>query len=154
MTTRDYRSWILYALDKTNVIVTTLTGCMVLYTRSTGVAYFAAGAVCCSLLVKLAKRFIRQPRPIHIEGRQKKSYGMPSTHSAVISYYAAYVVLACAYLPIHPSLPVSPVSRILPLFIVPPLSSVIAVSRIWLGHHTWPQVATGCIFEQLITSIH
>ncbi|KAI0634293.1 hypothetical protein C8Q77DRAFT_1217500 [Trametes polyzona] len=132
----------------TNAIVTTLTASVLLYTRSAGVAYFVAGALLCSLTVKVLKRCLRQPRPVVVvDGRRKKTYGMPSTHSAVITYYAAYISLACAYLPLHPSFPASPaLSRVLPPLVVVPLASTIAVSRIWLGHHTWPQVGAGVAY--------
>ncbi|KAI8989107.1 hypothetical protein BD414DRAFT_577814 [Trametes punicea] len=134
----------------TNLIVTTLTACVLLYTRSAGVAYFTVGAVLCSITVKLLKRCVRQPRPVTVVvngRRRKKSYGMPSTHSAVITFFATYISLACAHLPVHPSLPSSPVlTRLVPPLVVVPLASTIAVSRIWLGHHTWPQVAAGCAY--------
>ncbi|RPD61635.1 PAP2-domain-containing protein [Lentinus tigrinus ALCF2SS1-7] len=142
--------WWLYALDKTNAIVTTLTGCFVLYTGSAGAAYFATGAVLCSVTVKILKRFVRQPRPVIVNGRRKKTYGMPSTHSAVITYFATYISLACLYLPMHPSLPAS---RVLPVFLALPLATTIAVSRIWLGHHTWPQVGAGCVYGLLFAPL-
>lgn len=69
---------------------------------------------------------------------------MPSTHSATITFMATYVCLACTYLPVHPSFPASSITRVLPPFIVLPIAATIAVSRIWLGHHTWSQVAVGC----------
>lgn len=69
---------------------------------------------------------------------------MPSTHSAVITYYAAYTLLACLRLPIHSSLPASPLTRIVAPMIILPWSAIVAVSRIWLRHHTWPQVVVGC----------
>lgn len=78
---------------------------------------------------------------------------MPSTHSAVITYYAVYTVLACRYLPLHPSLPEGEVMRVLPLVIVIPWATTIAVSRIWLGHHTWPQVAAGCTYGLLFAPL-
>ncbi|EJF61727.1 PAP2-domain-containing protein [Dichomitus squalens LYAD-421 SS1] len=134
----------LYALDRTNRIVTSLTAVVVLYTRSAGVAYFAASAVLCSVTVKIIKRMVRQPRPyLIVRGKKKKSYGMPSTHSATITYFATYITLACAYLPIHPAFPSSPLMRIFPPLIVIPLASTIAWSRISLGHHTVFQVAAG-----------
>jgi dolichyldiphosphatase len=37
-------------------------------------------------------------------------------------------------------------SRILVPIIVLPWAALIALSRIWLGHHTWPQVAVGCAY--------
>ncbi len=61
---------------QTNTIVTSLTAAAVLYTRSAGVAYFAASAVLCSVTVKIIKRFVRQPRPVvTLRGKRKKTYG-------------------------------------------------------------------------------
>lgn len=71
---------------------------------------------------------------------------MPSTHSATITYFAVYVPLACAFLPLHPSLPDHAMSRIIPVSIVVPWAALIAMSRVWLGHHTWEQVAAGCSY--------
>ena len=85
---------------------------------------------------------------------------MPSTHSASITYFAselgfscvirlmlnprvAYIPLACAYLPLHRSLPQSSYTRLLPPILIVPCASLIAVSRIWLGHHTVAQVLVG-----------
>ncbi|EKM61360.1 uncharacterized protein PHACADRAFT_82915 [Phanerochaete carnosa HHB-10118-sp] len=138
--------------QQTNVVVTGLTAAVILYTRSAGIAYFALGAVVCSRTVKAIKRFIRQPRPLHSSSdHRKKSYGMPSTHSAVITYYAAYTVLASAYLPIHPTVPETPWTRIVIPFVVVPWATTIALSRIWLGHHTVPQVLAGCVHGVLFT---
>ncbi|KAH8119889.1 hypothetical protein DFH11DRAFT_15513 [Phellopilus nigrolimitatus] len=131
-----------FLLEKTNFIVTGLTACCVLYTRSAGVAYFAAGAVACSLSVKVVKRIVRQPRPLHLTpGRQ--SYG---THSATITHYAVYVLLACTCLPVHPSLPQGQISRVLPPIIVIPWAMGIVHSRIWLGRHTWLQCIAGSVY--------
>ncbi|KIM88596.1 hypothetical protein PILCRDRAFT_62374 [Piloderma croceum F 1598] len=129
---------------ETNLTVASLTACYLAYTRSAGVAYFGAGATMCSLTVKILKRILRQPRPVHKNGSHRKlTYGMPSTHSASITYYATYVPLACLYLPIHPSLPSSMLTRVVPSLVVVPWSILI---RVWLGHHTWPQVAVGCSY--------
>lgn len=68
---------------------------------------------------------------------------MPSTHSATITYFATFIPLACIYLPLHPSLPAAPNFRFLPPLIVLPWATLIVMSRVWLGHHTWPQVAVG-----------
>lgn len=62
---------------QTNPIVTFLTASCVILTRSVGVAYFAVGAAGCSVSVKLVKRLIRQPRPLHPVSR-KKTYGCVS----------------------------------------------------------------------------
>ena len=76
---------------------------------------------------------------------------MPSTHSAVITYYAAYTALASAYLPIHPMIPDTPWTRIIVPSIVVPWAAAIAISRIWLGHHTIPQVLAGSVHGILFT---
>lgn len=137
----------------------------------------------CSISVKLVKRVIRQPRPPHIPGRKAKvSYGyvsiwfprvseprvgcrterfanrlhsMPSTHSATISYFAIYILLASMYLPVHPSLgpPSEAVWRILPPLICLPWTISIMMSRVWLGHHTWPQVFAGASYGIAMASI-
>ncbi|KAI0322731.1 phosphatidic acid phosphatase type 2/haloperoxidase [Amylostereum chailletii] len=131
----------------TNIIVTGSTAAFLLHTRSIGVAYFALGAVSCSLTVKILKRLIRQGRPDPIVRKEKKkSYGMPSTHSATITYFGTYIPLACAFLPIHPSLSYSTFTRLWPPLVVVPCAILIAVSRVWLGHHTWPQVIVGCSY--------
>jgi dolichyldiphosphatase len=160
-----YVTYILQVLQslQTSLIVTALSAFFLLYTRSAGVAYFCAGGVMCSWSVKLVKLAVRQPRPPAHPSQKKTTYGyevslhfllpdmpmssflsMPSTHSATITYYAIYVPLACAYLPLHKSLPNETTSRILPLFVVIPWACLISVSRVWLGHHTWPQVIAGC----------
>ncbi|KAJ8520402.1 hypothetical protein ONZ45_g2792 [Pleurotus djamor] len=134
------------SIEQTNIIVTGLTAAFILYTRSAAALYFATGAVLCSLTVKLIKRAIKQPRPV-VEnklGKQKMSYGMPSTHSATILYYGTFVPIACTRLPIHPTLPTDPfVIRFAPSLIVVSYAYTVAASRVWLGHHTWKQVIAG-----------
>ncbi|KAH9982398.1 hypothetical protein BGW80DRAFT_1161103 [Lactifluus volemus] len=138
---------ILRFLDKTHVVVTAITACTVLYTRSAGVAYFSAGALACSITVKMLKRVLRQARPVQTTDRkQKQTYGMPSTHSATITFYGTYIPLACAWLPLHPSLPENTLFRPLATLLAVPWALAVAGSRIRLGHHTVPQVAVGCAY--------
>lgn len=144
-----------------------LTTYSILCTWSAGVVYFAIGAIFCTLSAKLAKGIIRQPRPPNPSGRKLKiSYGyvrtmprlslyrltdtttirlnsMPSTHATTISYYAAYIFLGCLYLPVHPTLPSGLSIPILLPLITLPCAITIVMSRVWLGHHTIPQVAAG-----------
>lgn len=69
----------------------------------------------------------------------------------MIAYYAAYTVLAALYLPLHYSLRYIPAVRLLALVVVVPWATAIAVSRTWLGHHTWLQVGAGCAHGLLFT---
>jgi len=140
------RKFVLRFLDKTSFVVTTLTAFTVLYTRSAGVIYFGAGAVACSASVKCVKQILQQARPAQTtHRRQKQTYGMPSTHSATIMFYATYVTLACAWLPLHASLPQSPFLRPFVALATISWAGVVASSRILLGYHTAPQVIVGCI---------
>ncbi|EKM82696.1 hypothetical protein AGABI1DRAFT_34460 [Agaricus bisporus var. burnettii JB137-S8] len=129
-----------------DTVVISLTAACILYTRSVGVVYFAAGASTCSITVKLIKRAIRQPRPpphVLVGRRVKASFGMPSTHSATITFFATYIAIASWCLPIHATLPDH--ARFVPI-VTTPLAMTIVMSRIWLGYHTWPQVAVGCAY--------
>lgn len=143
------KSFWLAFLDTTHVNVTAFTALFLLYTRSAGVAYFCAGAVSCSATVKLLKRAIRQPRPEKLGG--KRTYGMPSTHSATITFFAMYIILACLYLPTHHTLPSSALTRIVPPCVTTPWALLIVLSRVWLGHHTWPQVFAGVSYGLLFS---
>ena len=69
-----------------------------------------------------------------------RSCSMPSTHSASITFLATYILLASLHLPVHPLFPAN--IRLVP-FIVVPYASGVVWSRVWLGHHSWPQVLAG-----------
>jgi len=152
--------------SQTNTVVTGLTAVTLLYTCSFGIAYFCAGAVACTISVKCIKQILRHARPMQTTSRrQKQTYGyvadaddfvcsfsiprpsrMPSTHSATITFYGTYIPFACAWLPLHASLPESPLFRPFVAFVVVPWTCAIACSRVLLGHHTAPQVIVGCIY--------
>ncbi|TFK29925.1 hypothetical protein FA15DRAFT_630648 [Coprinopsis marcescibilis] len=136
----------LVLLDRSNIVVTATVAAFVLYTRSAGMAYFALSSVACAMVAKGLKLVVRQARPaaeLVMARRVKKSYGMPSTHSAVATFQCIYGVLASLYLPIHPSLPLRESDRWLPVLIIVPWAVSIIVSRIQMGYHTWPQVLAG-----------
>ncbi|EAU88553.2 DnaJ domain-containing protein [Coprinopsis cinerea okayama7 len=138
-------------LDRSNIIVTAVVSLFVLWTKSSGAAYFAACSLACAVVAKVIKRIVRQARPPAESAlRAKKSFGcqcapgsMPSTHSAVVSFQAAYVILACLNMPIHPSIPLQESQRLLPIVVIVPWAIAIMVSRVRLGYHTWTQVLAG-----------
>jgi len=131
---------VLYFYDQTNWVVISLTSSFIVYTRfSPGPVYFSIGAVAASRVAKILKLLLREKRP---EGsRLAKTYGMPSTHSSVISYYAAYTLLATLYFPRE--MPYASWPKWLPPLVVLPWAISIVFSRIWLGHHTLNQVLAG-----------
>ena len=71
---------------------------------------------------------------------------MPSTHSATISYYATYFPLACIYDNSDAFLPTQSVWRVVAPCVVVIWATLIAISRVWLDHHTQAQVAVGCLY--------
>jgi len=93
-------------MKKTNFTLHGLTACLILYTRSAGVVYFAIGAVFCGLSVKVVKEIIRQPRPPPINiipGRKlKASYGCVEARafyrSGVITDHEYFITTACRVL--------------------------------------------------------
>ncbi|KAI6028410.1 hypothetical protein F5J12DRAFT_888935 [Pisolithus orientalis] len=112
------------------------------------VIYFGAGSLACALSAKLAKQAIRQERPVN--GR-KVSYGMPSTHASACTFFATYAALASIYLPVHPR--IHPLLATHAPFVMIPWATLIVLSRVWLGHHTYPQVAAGVTFGICFASI-
>ncbi|KAF9532964.1 hypothetical protein CPB83DRAFT_589943 [Crepidotus variabilis] len=140
-------------LDRTDFTVAGITGASVFYTRSAAAAYYTAGAIFCSLSVKVIKRLVKQPRPPPTARKLKKTYGMPSTHSAAISYLATYIVLASMFLPVHPSFPPSINIRLLAPVVALPWAVAVVMSRLWLGHHTVPQVLAGASYGVALASV-
>lgn len=98
---------------------------------------------------KLLKLCVRQERPI---GTEKITYGMPSSHSTVITFFGVYLLSALILFPLH--------SRIKSLFsdnstgqdlklrvalgvIVLSSAGLVCWSRISLGYHSNAQVFAG-----------
>lgn len=75
---------------------------------------------------------------------------MPSTHASGCTFFAVSVLLSSFYLPLHSSL--HPVAVFAP-FVVVPWTCMIALSRVWLGYHTWPQVVGGVGFGVCFASL-
>jgi len=121
------------------------------YTRSVCAAYFCGAALGCALSVKVIKIFVRQPRPPGVT--TLKSYGMPSTHSAVVFFYAGTMVLASTTLPIHSSLLDVPDIRVWPPVVAAASAVVIASSRVWRGHHDFLQIAAGSLYGAVCSVI-
>ncbi|GAB1524598.1 hypothetical protein RhiTH_007752 [Rhizoctonia solani] len=144
---------------------------LVLLTRAAGIAYFGLGVIVVCMLAKKLKRMIRQPRPV---GTDKVTYGyvhllgagfpclkrpadlsMPSTHSAAITFYAVYIILAANLLPIHPAwhFPSSPYVRVIPSVISLPWATGVSLSRVGLHHHTMSQVGAGCLLGAITAGV-
>ena len=78
---------------------------------------------------------------------------MPSTHSAVMFFYAGAVVFASSSLPIHSSLPDHPGIRVWPPALAATSAIVVAFSRVWRGHHDFLQITAGSAYGAVCSFI-
>ncbi|CAK9784478.1 hypothetical protein CC85DRAFT_284742 [Cutaneotrichosporon oleaginosum] len=137
----DYPSALLWLLDETHVTVTAATAIAILWTRNAHCAWFAAGAVGSTVITRIIKRTIRQPRPPPpppstkpAPVRPKRTYGMPSTHSTALGFYFAYM---------WPLLPLVSSAVWGERVAVAAITALTLWSRVELGYHTVPQVVVG-----------
>ncbi|KAJ2390337.1 hypothetical protein GGI05_003243 [Coemansia sp. RSA 2603] len=120
--------------------VTLVVALTLVYYHNAPALHAAIGSVICCAVAKILKLAIKQNRPIHAT---RTSYGMPSTHSAAVAYFAAYLVHILDDLGHSGSLRLHRAHAFSALVIV--LSSVGALSRVFNGHHTLPQVLAGSL---------
>ncbi|KAL0093448.1 phosphatidic acid phosphatase type 2/haloperoxidase [Phycomyces blakesleeanus] len=138
--------FILALLSLAGTWVSVLTAILLLYIRSLHIVYFVVGSVLTAFAAKILKNAIKQPRPSHSSNvRSKISYGMPSSHSQVIAFFAVYIHLAFSANAIEYSL----VRSILVIF-VQLTAFLVAWSRVELGHHSLPQVLVGSVLGATI----
>ena len=121
-----------------------------------------------SIEAKLMKLLLQQPRPV---GATKfdKTYGMPSTHSCSIAFFAVYLSLCLLLLPLHPRLVSlfakfasnNPTTTLLDerkiqairvglATILVTTAGAVCWSRVKLGHHTSAQVLAGIALGGLV----
>lgn len=118
-------------------VVTLLTAAATSYctpfdAHSIVVPTFAGMSVVTAVFGKLLKRLINQSRP---DGAVKLDPGMPSSHAVALSYLATAAVIGLAHTS-HPYQTVLSIAVVL-------LAWYYAWLRVFLGHHTLPQVAAG-----------
>ncbi|CAI2163500.1 13424_t:CDS:1 [Funneliformis geosporum] len=103
------------------------------------------GLISLNFLASTLKIIIRQPRPYHMTissqpfmtTKLRKSYGMPSSHSAIFIYFATFVSLRL----FDSSL--LPLNKLLSSLMVYIIALLVLWSRVELGHHTTAQVLMG-----------
>ncbi|CAO3648872.1 unnamed protein product [Cunninghamella blakesleeana] len=118
---------LLTVLAKTRYVVSIITFIITITLRFMHFNYFVVGSCITAILAKLLKRSIKQPRPYG-----QKGYGMPSTHSQVIMYFATYAVLV-GY-------------QLMPFWLITFIclfAMAVVWSRVQLKHHTLSQVLVG-----------
>ncbi|CAG8587981.1 313_t:CDS:1, partial [Cetraspora pellucida] len=103
---------------------------------------------------EIMKRTIRQPRPTNSK-QQKKSFGMPSSHSTVIIYFATFISLQLHTISLHEFfsfISIYTTQTSINTLIKLTLSSIVSLtalsvvwSRVALGYHTRNQVIVGMV---------
>ncbi|KAI8090240.1 phosphatidic acid phosphatase type 2/haloperoxidase [Gilbertella persicaria] len=137
------RSPILNILSYTREIVIICTFFTLLYLQSIHVVYFIICAILTTLIAKVLKKIIKQPRPQ--QTKKKTSYGMPSSHSAAISFFTTY--LQCVVM----AIPGTKAKLFMLAFHC--FSLAVIWSRVSLGHHTRAQVIAGTFLGIVCASI-
>ncbi|CAO3565444.1 unnamed protein product [Mortierella alpina] len=84
------------------------------------------------------KRLVKQARPTEYLG---DGYGMPSSHSQFMAYFATYMVILMYRMGSSPGA----VSPHVVTFVVLIWSTLVIYSRVHLYYHTWQQVVAGTI---------
>ncbi|KAF9185819.1 hypothetical protein BGZ49_004241 [Haplosporangium sp. Z 27] len=96
------------------------------------------GQLANEVLNLILKRIVKQARPTEYLG---DGYGMPSSHSQFMAYFATYTVILMCRRGIEPG-------SIIPQAVCAAVtiwSSLVVYSRVHLYYHTWQQVLAGTI---------
>ncbi|KAF9094704.1 hypothetical protein BGX23_001709 [Mortierella sp. AD031] len=111
---------------------------VIITSRDLKPAVMLAGQLVNELLNLILKRLVKQARPTEYLG---DGYGMPSSHSQFMAYFATYIVILM-YRRSIASEPIVPhtVSAVVILW-----SALVVYSRVHLYYHTWQQVVAGTI---------
>ncbi|KAI0122826.1 hypothetical protein BJ170DRAFT_113655 [Xylariales sp. AK1849] len=118
-------------------------------TREVEIALLFAGQLACEALNFALKRLIKEERPRRMNG---KGYGMPSSHSQFVVYFAVSMVLflmlrhqpAGGQARRRNHTPMTLAERAAVSFLALCLAGTVAWSRIYLNYHTEKQVMVGC----------
>ncbi|KAI1292708.1 hypothetical protein EDD11_008708 [Mortierella claussenii] len=111
---------------------------VVLTTRDLTVILMLVGQLLNECLNFVLKRLVKQARPTEYLG---DGYGMPSSHSQFMAYFATYMVILM-YRSGASSGAISP--HIVSVLVII-WSSVVIYSRVHLFYHTWQQVVAGSL---------
>ncbi|KAF9920995.1 hypothetical protein FBU30_009032 [Linnemannia zychae] len=111
---------------------------VIITSRDLKPAVMLAGQLANELLNLILKRLVKQARPTEYLG---DGYGMPSSHSQFMAYFATYTVILM-YRRSIASEPLIPhtVSAAVVFW-----SALVVYSRVHLYYHTWQQVVAGTI---------
>ncbi|KAL9936372.1 hypothetical protein V8E36_004440 [Tilletia maclaganii] len=122
---------------------------IILYRRELTFINALIGQLGCEAINWGLKRLIRQPRPIGLSGVAEEGYGMPSSHSQFMGFFAAFFV--CHFVLHHPP-PRKPrtmvntmrrIEHFTFIVLIILMSLVVCYSRYYLLYHSVAQILVG-----------
>ncbi|KAF9955874.1 hypothetical protein BGZ70_010082 [Mortierella alpina] len=111
---------------------------VILITRDMKPAVMFAGQLANEAVNQMLKRLVKEARPTEYLG---DGYGMPSSHSQFMAYFATYTILLLNRRGVVPGDTISHVASVL----VVVWAALVVYSRVHLYYHTWQQVVAGTI---------
>ncbi|KAG2226728.1 hypothetical protein INT45_001075 [Circinella minor] len=130
-------------LSKAQPIVISLSIAILVYFRSIDLLFLFIGSTICAYVAKGLKRIIRQPRPLRTNDSsisKKDTFGMPSSHSQVMSFFA-YYTFRTVYR-----------DTLFAIFLYL-FTFLVLWSRVKMGHHTLAQVLVGTFIGAIMAHV-
>lgn len=116
--------------------------------------YMAIGQVANDIVNNIVKNYIKQDRPMKIEGFQenglRSGYGMPSAHSQFMAFFSIYLILRIWF----KWEGLSNLRKVLSTIGLFLLSFCVVYSRVYLHYHNWQQVLVGLLIGFITGSLH
>lgn len=123
---------------------------LILFRRDLHTIMFFAGAMINEILNLLLKYIIAEPRPV-LRGGLYTEYGMPSSHSQMMWFFAVYSILFLIFRLRHIS---NSVMELLWKVVVAvglvTTAGIVMYSRVYLLYHSWSQVLCGALVGILL----
>ncbi len=116
-------------------IVAIYTISVMVYSRCVHHLVFLFGLITSHEIAKLLKRIVKQPRP---DGAFLTSYGMPSDHAMFMVFISVYVMLL-----VFSRDNVKKSSQVLTCLFLCGMTSMVCISRVYLGVHSLEQIVVG-----------
>lgn len=124
-------------------------------TREIEPCLFAAGHVCNDVISGIFKNVVKYPRPQNGQIFKQDGglvWGMPSSHSQFMSFWATYVLLM--YVQNWPYYKLNKCQKVMSTAGVISCVSVVVGSRIIFEYHNWNQTIVGLVFGSMLASAY
>ena len=111
---------------------------------------FFIGSLLCELLNLIAKKIIREPRPL-VRPFQQTDFGMPSSHSQICWFFAIYSTLFILFRLHHNRQSLfEGVWKVTVIALLISTAVIVMYSRVYLLYHSWTQVFVGAVVGILL----